>query len=161
MTETPTGTRRDGAELAVIPPAIPREDVESAGRVGAIAYPYRIYEAAVTIERPLVADRTDQFVASVDLSRRLTVRADTVPEPVTETLDDVLVIPAELTADEAHDRARKSVFQWALRKYSLNKPPEIELSEPVETYKLFWLAERPGGDVILDSVRGDESPLRD
>jgi hypothetical protein len=152
---------RDSTELTVIPPAVDRGEVDSAGRVGAVAYPYRIVDARVEMERPFVSDRTDEFVASVDRSRRLTVRADTVPETTVRTVEDVLVLPAEVTTERADRMARKSVFRWTLRRYSLNEPPNIRFARTRDAYKLFWLAERPDGDVIVDSVRGEERPLRD
>lgn len=154
-----TGDHRDHAQLTVIPPSIPRDDVESTGRVGTIAYPYRVYEARVTVERPLIHDSEFTYVATVDRSRRLVVRADTFPETETREVSDVLVIPSELTDDETKTKARESVFKWTLRKFSLGSPPEIEFERTADAYKLFWLAERPGGDVVIDSVRGTEEPL--
>lgn len=156
---TAVGSGVESATLDVIPPAIPRDEVESTGRVGAIAYPYRIVAASVTMERPFVHDRTDEFVVSVDRSRRLAVRADAFPDVEPRQVDDVLELPAELTPEQADARARKSVFEWTLRRYSLNTAPDIAFDRVVDAHKLFWLAERPDGDVIVDSVRGDETPL--
>jgi len=153
------GRVQETATLTVIPPSIPREDVADGGRVGAAAYPYRVSKASVTMERPFVEDRTDEFVVSVDRSRRLAVRADVVPDTVERTVEDVLVIPPEIDDRTADAIARKSVFQWTLRRYSLNHAPDIEFDDPVEAHKLFWIVERPDGDVIIDSVRGDERPL--
>lgn len=150
---------RETATLTVIPPSIPRDEIGDGGRVGAVAYPYRVSKASVTMERPLVEDRTDEFVVSVDRSRRLAVRADVVPDTVERTVEDVLVIPPEIDDRTADAIARKSVFQWTLRRYSLNHAPTIEFDDPVEAHKLFWIVERPDGDVIVDSVRGDERPL--
>jgi hypothetical protein len=149
------------ATIPVVPPERPRSAVESAGRVGAVAYPYRIHRARVTVPRPLVGDRTDEFVVSVDRSRRLAVRADVVPETETRTVEDVLVLPSELTDAAADEMARQSVFDWTLRRYSLARPPDIAFERTLDAYKLFWLAERPTGDVILDSVRGEDQPLTD
>lgn len=158
-----TQDRRDGGEvpLVVVPPAIPREEVDSTGRVGAVAYPYRVVDARVRMERPWVHDREDEFVASVDRSRRLAVRADAVPETERRTVDDVLVIPPEVTAEQADEMARDAVFRWTMRRYSLREAPEIALAETRDVYKLFWLAERPDGDVVVDSVDGDRRPLQD
>lgn len=69
------------------------------------------------------------------------------------------MVPSELSAEEADDRARETVFGWCLRRFSLGKPPEIALTRVVDAHKLFWLAERPNGDAIVDSVRGTEEPL--
>ncbi|MFC4357372.1 hypothetical protein ACFO0N_05340 [Halobium salinum] len=155
----PVGRRRETATLSVIPPAVPREAVESTGRVGAVAYPYRVYDAAVSIDRAFMSPRRTRFVASVDRSRRLVVRADTFPEVEERTVEDVLVLPSELSAEVCLERAEKSVFQWTLRKFSTNDAPDIEMERTADVYKLFWLARRPEGDVIVDSVRGSESPL--
>lgn len=152
---------RETATLTIIPPSIPRDDVGDGGRVGAVAYPYRVSSISVTMERPLVEDRTDEFVVSVDRSRRLAVRADVVPDRVERTVEDVLVIPPEIDDRTADAIARKSVFQWTLRRYSLNHAPTIEFDDTVEAHKLFWIVERPEGDVIIDSVRGDERPLNE
>lgn len=157
--EIPTGERREEIALSVIPPAVSRDEVAADGRVGAVAYPYRVYDASITIERPLVSDRETSFVASVDRSRRLVVRADVFPDREERTVADVLVLPAELPVDQARERARDAVFRWTLRKYSLNHAPEIEFERSADAYKLFWLAEREDGDVIVDSVRGEEVPV--
>lgn len=148
-------------ELTVIPPAIERDEVEASGRVGVVAYPYRVYRGTATMERPFVGDRTAEYVVSLDRSRRLTLRADHYPEVETRTVADALVLPVEVTAEQADAMARDAVFKWTLRTYSVNSAPTIELSEPVDAFKLFWLAERPGGDAIVDSVRGDERPLEE
>ena len=51
------------------------------------------------------------------------------------------------------------MFKWTLRTSILGDVPEVEFAQTVDAYKLFWLAERPDGDVILDSVNGNERPL--
>ncbi|SIR45231.1 hypothetical protein SAMN05421858_2295 [Haladaptatus litoreus] len=160
MTSKLVGERREHTELAVIPPSISREEAGT-GRVGAVAYPYRVYEAKVTIERPFMSERTDRFVASVDRSRRLVVRADGVPDAEEMEIEDVLVLPTELSPEQSRAKARESVLQWTLRRYSLNDAPKIEFVRDVDAYKLFWLVERPEGDGIVDSVRGTEDPLRE
>lgn len=151
---------RDGTtSLSVIPPSIDREDVESTGRVGAVAYPYRVYEATVTVGRKFLPEQEVTYVASVDRSRRLVVRADTMPDVETRDVEDVLVLPAELPEDVCHERARETVFQWTTRKFALGSAPDIDFERSVDAYKLFWLAERPDGDVIVDSVDGQETRL--
>ncbi|WP_266078625.1 hypothetical protein [Haladaptatus caseinilyticus] len=160
MTSKLVGERHERTELTVIPPAVSREEAGT-GRVGAVAYPYRVYEAEITIERPFMSDHTDRFVASVDRSRRLVVRADGVPAVENREIEDVLVLPTELSKDQSRAKTRESVLQWTLRRYSLNDAPDIEFVREVDGYKLFWLVERPEGDVIVDSVDGTEDPLRD
>ncbi|WP_122090777.1 hypothetical protein [Halalkalicoccus subterraneus] len=160
-TDRLVGKRRGRADLSVIPPAIARDEVEASGVVGAVAYPYRIYEVAVTIPRRFLGDRREEYVVSVDRARRLAIRADTVPDPESRTVEDVLVIPAELTDEEADGKAREAVFRWCLRRFSMGDPPDIEIGRTVDAHKLFWLAERPGGDTIVDSVRGSEQPLEE
>jgi len=153
------GDRHESVELPVIEPGVSRESVESAGRVGAVAYPFRVYEAEIEVDRPLLSPRTDRRVISVDRSRRLAVRADTVPDAEKRRIEDVLVLPGELSPEQADEKAREAAFQWTLRGSILADAPEIEFARVVDGYKLFWLAERPAGDVIIDSVRGDERPF--
>ena len=153
------GDRHEAVDLPVIEPGVARESVESAGRVGAVAYPFRVYEAEIEIDRPLLSSRTDRRMISVDRSRRLAGRADTVPEVEERRVEDVLVLPGELSPEQADEKAREAAFQWTLRSSILADAPEIEFAQIVDAYKLFWLAEQPGGDVIVDSVRGDERPF--
>lgn len=153
------GQRHGEVELAVFPPAVPRQEVESAGRVGAVAYPYRVYEAIVEVERPFMSPRRDRRVVSVDCSRRLALRADAVPDFETRTVEDALVLPSELSPEQADEKARDAVRKWTRRTAVLADVPEVTFEGVADAYKLFWLAERPDGDVILDSVRGDERPL--
>ncbi len=84
-----------------------------------------------------------------------------MPDVETRAIEDVLVLPSELSAEQSKEKARESVFQWTLRRYSLTDAPDIEFVREVDAYKLFWLVERPDGDAIVDSIRGDEDPLHD
>lgn len=147
--------------LSVIEPGIPRDEVDTDGRVGAVAYPYRAYRGRATISPRFLDDRTVEYVVTVDRSRRLTLRADTFPEPVNRTVDDVLVLPSEVTPAQCDELANDAVFKWTLRKFAVSSAPDIEIEEPVDVYKLFWLVEREGRDVIVDSVDGTERPLED
>jgi len=147
--------------LDVVAPAIERGEVESAGRVGAVAYPYLVYRATATIPRAFLGDRETEYVVSLDRSRRLPLRADEHPETETRTVSDVLVVPAEVDREQSRELARKAVFEWTLRSHSLGSAPDIDLADPVAAHKLFWLAERADGDVIVDSVTGEERPLDD
>ncbi|AEH39153.1 hypothetical protein [Halopiger xanaduensis] len=155
------GDRRERAELSVITPAVARDDVDSDGRVGAVAYPYRVYDAVATVGRPLLSDRELEYVVTVDRSRRLAVRADTFPETTDRTVKDVLVIPSELSDEQTGEKADDAVFNWTLRKVAVSSAPDVRFERSVDAYKLFWIASRPDGDVIVDSVRGTESPLED
>ncbi|RKD88948.1 hypothetical protein [Halopiger aswanensis] len=155
------GDRRERTELSVIAPTVARDDVDSDGRVGVVAYPYRVYDAVATIDRPLLSDRELEYVVTVDRSRRLAVRADTFPETTEQTVEDVLVIPSELSDEQTRAKAEDAVFNWTLRKVAVSSTPDIRFEQSVDAYKLFWIASRPDGDVIVDSVRGTESPLED
>ncbi|QKY21081.1 hypothetical protein B4589_012110 [Halolamina sp. CBA1230] len=153
------GDRHEAVDLPVIEPSVARESVDSSGRVGAVAYPFRVYETEIEVDRPLFAPRKDRRVISVDRSRRLAVRADTLPEVAEKRVEDVLVLPGELSPEQADEKAEEAAFQWTLRGSILAEAPEIEFEEVVDAYKLFWLAERPDGDVIIDSVRDDQRPF--
>ncbi|TMT87322.1 hypothetical protein E2L06_12295 [Haloterrigena sp. H1] len=155
------GGRRERTELSVITPTITREDVDSSGRVGAVAYPYRVYDGVATIERPVIADRDLDYVVTVDRARRLAVQADTFPETQMRSVDDVLVIPSELSDAQTLRKAEDAVFKWTLRTVAVGSEPDVTFDRSVDAYKLFWIASRPDGDVIVDSVRGTESPLAD
>ena len=149
----------DEVELPVIPPSIPRREVAADGRVGAVAYPYRTYEAEIEVARPFMSPRRDRYIVSVDCSRRFAMRADAFPQTETRTVEDALVLPSELSPEQADEKARKAAFEWTLRSSILSDPPEIEFGRVADAYKLFWLAERDGGDAIVDSVRRTERPL--
>ena len=153
-----TATRYDAAVLPVVPPAVSRDGVEADGRVGAIAYPYRVYAVEAAVERQYLPPQTVDYVASVDLARRLVLRADAVPETETRRVADVLAIPATLPANAARDRVTETVHEWTRRKFALGSPPTLSVDRTVAAYKLFWLASRPDGDTLVDSVRGTETP---
>lgn len=155
------GQHQDQAELSVFPPAITRETVaaESSGRVIAVAYPHRVYETETEVDRPFMSSHTDEHIVSVDCSRRLPVKADVFPETDARTVSDVIVLPSELDAQQADEKAHSQAFEWTLRASVLADVPETEINRVTDAYKLFWLVERPDGDVIIDSVRGTERPL--
>jgi hypothetical protein len=148
-------------DLEVIVPSVDRDAVESARETGMVASPYRFYEATARISRSVVADRTEDYVVAVDRSRRLTLRADTVPETEARQFEDALVLPTAVTDAECRELAEEAVFEWAMRSSLLHSKPAIELGAPLDAYKLFWLAERESGDVIVDSVDGTERPFED
>lgn len=150
---------RDTAMLDVVTPAIEREDVESTDRVGVVAYPYLVYRASVSMPRRFLDDRETEYVVSLDRSRRIALRADEHPDTETRDVSDALVLPSEVDRAQADEMARRSVFDWTLRSHSLSTAPDIDLADPVAAYKLYWLASRPDGDVVVDSVRGTEHPL--
>ncbi|ELY63269.1 hypothetical protein C489_19426 [Natrinema versiforme JCM 10478] len=87
------------------------------------------------------------------------MRADVVPETVSRTVDDVLVVPSELTDEQVREKAENALFKWTLRKIAVGSTPDVQFEQAVTAHKLFWIASRPDGDVIVDSVRGTESPL--
>lgn len=157
-----TATSHDAVDLPVVPPSVPRAEAasegEGEGRVGAVAYPYRVFEVAATVDRRFFPSREVEFVASVDLARRLVLRADAAPDPQVRRVEDALVIPATLSADAARDRATETVHEWTRRRFALGSPPDVSVTRAVAAYKLFWLASRPDGDVLVDSVRGTETP---
>lgn len=155
-----TGTHRDSATLPIIEPTIRRDEVGVAGeRIGAVAYPYRVADAHVHIERPLLAARHEEYVVSVDRCRRLAIRADVVPNTEQRTIEDVLVLPSKLTNGAADKKARDAAFKWTLRRFALRTTPTVELRRTVDAYKLFWLVETPDGTILVDSVRNDRQPL--
>ncbi|MDR5657267.1 hypothetical protein RH831_08745 [Halodesulfurarchaeum sp. HSR-GB] len=156
-----SGVPEEPIELEIVEPSIDREAVQSTGSVGTVAYPYRFYQGTATISRPLLDDRTEKYVVAVDRSRRLTLRADTVPDNIDRRFEDVLVLPSEVTEDHCRDMAEEAVFEWAMRSSMLHGSPEISLEGPRDVYKLFWLAEREDGDVLIDSVEGTERPFED
>lgn len=158
--ERRAGTHRESTTFAVIAPSVSRNNVGPTDeRVGAVAYPHRVADAQVRIERPLLAAREEEYVVSVDRCRRLAIRADVVPNTERSTVEDVLVLPSRITDDAADEKARDAAFRWTLRRFALWNSPTVELRETVDAYKLFWLVETPDGTVLIDSVRGDRQSL--
>lgn len=158
--EQRAGTHHESTTLAVVEPTIPRDEVgPTSERVGAVAYPYRVTNARIRIERPLLTDREDEYVISVDRCRRLAIRADTVPTSEHQLVEDVLVLPSELTDAAADKKARDAAFRWTLHRFALWNTPTVDLQQTTDAYKLFWLIETSEGTVLIDSVRGDRQLL--
>lgn len=157
----PSSTWGEPRTLEVIDPAIDREAVDSTGRVGAVAYPYAVYAASVRVPRPVFDARVDEYVVSVDRTRRLALRVDAVPAVREVDLRDCHVLEPAVSLEKSSAKARDAVIEWTLRRFSPPESPTVDLDRSVAGYKLFWLAERPDGDVIVDSVRGTERPLAD
>lgn len=154
------GVHHESTTIAVVEPTIHRDEVGPTDeRVGAIAYPYRVANARIRINRPLLTDREDEYVISVDRCRRLAIRADTVPTTDQRTVVDVLVLPSELTDEAADEKARDAAFRWTRQQFTLWNTPTVDLQQTIDAYKLFWLTETSEGTVLIDSVRGDRQPL--
>jgi hypothetical protein len=146
--------------LSVIEPRVGRDDLDSDGKVGIVANPYQVYRGKATVSRYFLEDRVEDYVVSVDQSRRLALRADTYPTTETRRFGDLLKLPAEVTTDQCRDMARESIFKWTLRTLSLSSSPDIEVTDPLSVHKLFWIIESDGKELIVDSVDGTERELK-
>nr|WP_229380212.1 hypothetical protein [Haloterrigena salifodinae] len=82
-------------------------------------------------------------------------------DTVAKTVNDALAVPSELPDPLVRGKAQDTVFTWTLRKVAVGSAPEISFEQSVDAHKLFWIASRSDGDVVIDSVRGTESPLPD
>lgn len=150
----------ESGPVTIIEPTLERDDLDSDGTVGVVAYPYQLFRGKVTVPRHLFSDRVKNYVVSVDQSRRLAVRADTYPRIETREIADFLKLPAEVPPDQCREMARESIFKWTLRTLSLRSSPAIEISDPSSVHKLFWIIERDRTDLLVDSVDGTKRKLK-
>ncbi len=147
--------------LGIVEPSISRTAVKDSPDepVIAVAYPHQCFDVTTTIERPVGSSAQNERIVAVDTVRSIPLRADSVPEFTTESVDEVVVMRPSITDNRATEIAKDATFRWAMRKTVLLDTPEIEIKRQTGGYKLYWLVERNGELIAIDSVRGTQRSL--
>ena len=124
-----------------------------------ILYPYRIYHLRLYYKRLRMKDRVFDYFAYVDLYRLGAERGDRFIELKEWAVDEKRVMKPLVNEEEARIKAFESAITWGNSRVVSWWLPRIEVIREEQAYKVFWVYEKNGKKVILDSLDGKEYQL--
>ncbi|ACS33467.1 hypothetical protein [Thermococcus gammatolerans] len=132
-----------------------RPEIES----GFVLYPYRIYHLRLYYKRLGMRDKVFDYFAYVDLYRLGAERGDRFIELYEWEVDEKVVMNPLVGDEEARMKAFESAITWGNSRVISWWLPRIEVVREELAYKVFWLYEKNGERLILDSLDGSEYSL--
>jgi len=124
-----------------------------------VLYPYRIYHLRLYYKRLGMKDRVFEYFAYVDLYRLGAERGDRFIELQEWEVDEKAVMNPLVDEEEARMKAFESAIIWGNSRVISWWLPRIEVVREEFAYKVFWLYEKNGRKLILDSLDGKEYQL--
>lgn len=124
-----------------------------------ILYPYRIYYLKLYYKRLRMKDRVLDYFAYVDLYRLGAERGERFIELEEWEVDERCVMEPLASEEEARLKAFESAITWGNSRVISWWLPRIEVIREELAYKVFWVYEKSGKKVILDSLDGKEYQL--
>ena len=131
-----------------------RPEVESSF----VLYPYRIYHLRLYYRRLGMRDRVLDYFAYVDLYRLGAERGDMFIELQEWEVDERVIMDPLVDEEDARMKAFESAITWGNSRVISWWLPRIEVVREELAYKVFWVYEKSGKRIILDSLDGREYP---
>jgi len=129
------------------------------GEPSYVLYPYRIYHLRLHYKRLGMDDRVLDYFAYVDLYRLGAERGDRFIELHEWEVDEKAIMKPLVSEEEARMKAFESAITWGNSRVISWWLPRIEVVREELAYKVFWIFERDGKRLILDSLDGSEYDL--
>jgi hypothetical protein len=124
-----------------------------------VLYPYRIYHLRLHYKRLGMKDRVFDYFAYVDLYRLGAERGDRFIELYEWEVDEKAIMEPLVDEEEARMKAFESAITWGNSRIISWWLPRVEVVREELAYKVFWIFERDGKRLILDSLDGKEYSL--
>ncbi|AIU69589.1 hypothetical protein TEU_04105 [Thermococcus eurythermalis] len=124
-----------------------------------VLYPYRVYHLRLYYRRLGMSDRVFDYFAYVDLYRLGAERGEGFIELQKWEVDEKNVMEPLVDDEEARMKAFESAITWGNSRVISWWLPRIEVVRDELAYKVFWIFERDGTKIILDSLDGSEYSL--
>ena len=124
-----------------------------------VLYPYRIYHLRLYYKRLGMKDRVFDYFAYVDLYRLGAERGDRFIELQEWEVNERVIMDPLVDEEEARMKAFESAITWGNSRVISWWLPRIEVVREELAYKVFWVYEKSGKRIILDSLDGKEYPL--
>ncbi|AHL23139.1 hypothetical protein [Thermococcus nautili] len=124
-----------------------------------VLYPYRIYHLRLYYKRLRMRDKVFDYFAYVDLYRLGAERGDRFIELQEWEVEEKAVMNPLVNEEEARMKAFESAITWGNSRVISWWLPRIEVVREELAYKVFWLYEKDGERLILDSLDGKEYSL--
>lgn len=126
------------------------------GKAGFVLYPYHIFHLRLFYKRLGMKDRVMDYHAYVDLYRLGAERGDGFITLEEWEVDERHLMEPLADYEEAEKKAFESAIIWGNSRVVSWWLPRIEVIRHERAYKVFWLYERNGEKVIMDSLDGKE-----
>ncbi len=120
-----------------------------------VLYPYRIFHVRLYFRRLVGGDRILDYFAYVDCYRSCVERGDGFIDLVDVKAEGRQVMDFLVDREEARRMALESAVQWGNLMVVSWWLPKAEILREAEAYKIFWIFERRGRKVIMDSLTGE------
>lgn len=120
-----------------------------------VLYPYRIFHVRLFFKRIVGGDRTMDYFAYVDCYRCCVERGDGFIDLVEVEAEERQMMEFLIDYDEAKRKAIESAITWGNFRVISWWLPKAEILREAEAYKIFWIFERNGRKMIMDSLSGE------
>ncbi|HDZ35921.1 MAG TPA: hypothetical protein ENH81_03275 [Thermococcus sp.] len=124
-----------------------------------VLYPYQVYHLKLYYKRLGMKDRVVDYFAYVDLYRLGAERGDGFIELQEWEVEEKKVMEPLVGEEEARMKAFESAITWGNSRVVSWWLPRIEIVREERAYKVFWLYEKDGETLIMDSLDGKEYSL--
>ncbi|KUH32663.1 hypothetical protein APY94_09085 [Thermococcus celericrescens] len=142
--------------VSIMRPIFRPEDVLNPGFV---LYPYHIFHLKLFYKRLGRSDRVLDYFAYVDLYRLGAERGDGFIDLYEWDVEERSVMEPLVDYGEARMKAFESAIAWGNSRIVSWWLPRIEIVREARAYKVFWLYEKEGEKLIMDSLDGKEFSL--
>jgi len=124
-----------------------------------VLYPYMIFHLRLHYKRLKMKDRVFDYFAYIDLYRLGAERGDRIIELLEWDADEKAIMKPLVDYEEAKKKAFESAITWGNSRVVSWWLPRIEIVEEHFAYKVFWIYEKDGEKLIMDSLDGKEYSL--
>ncbi|WP_457751159.1 hypothetical protein [Thermococcus sp.] len=124
-----------------------------------VLYPYQIFHLRLYYKRLKMKDRVFDYFAYIDLYRLGAERGDRIIELLEWDTDEKTIMKPLVEYEEAKKKAFESAITWGNSRVVSWWLPRIEIIEEHFAYKVFWIYEKDGEKLVMDSLNGKEYNL--
>ncbi|ASJ05943.1 hypothetical protein [Thermococcus pacificus] len=124
-----------------------------------VLYPYHIFHLRLFYRRLGMKDKVMDYFAYVDLYRLGAERGDDFIPLEEWNVDERKLMEPLVDYEEAEKKAFESAITWGNSRVVSWWLPRIEVVREEMAYKVFWIYERNGEKLIMDSLDGKEYSL--
>ncbi|WP_461865991.1 hypothetical protein [Thermococcus sp.] len=124
-----------------------------------VLYPYWIFHLKLFYKRLGRPDKVLDYFAYVDLYRFGAERGDRFIELYEWDVDEKQIMKPLVDYEDARIKAFESAITWGNSRIVSWWLPRIEVVRHERAYKVFWIFEKDGEMLIMDSLDGKEFSL--
>lgn len=141
----------------VIPPEYTRDEITKMDLsvVSPIYYPYLIFHMQAVFKR-IGKPKTVEQVLAVDLSRKIALKADSLPLTNQHSVNQHTVIPQEIPDQLGYKMAKRKFLHILMRKMLFFIAPSFYVQEYIKAFKIYWIVKNSQQQYFLvNSLTGE------